>query len=341
MIAVSVIIPVFNAEAYLRECVGSLLRQTLAECEFIFVNDGSTDNSLGIIEDFQQQDSRIKIINQQNQGVSVARNKGIAAATGKYLGFVDADDFVDEDMFDKLYQFASNTASDIVISNFFAEQGRSKIILQFDFPANRLYDRDDIRTFIFPYFIKKDLLNSACNKIFRTEMIVDNKISFPEGVALGEDAIFNMKAFNKSESAFYTDYSGYHYREVVGSATRNVFEKKYFEKALETFHFPYGEIMDLDMEAGTIHRLKSIRLGSTVLSLIHLYFNSHEMRLWNRFAVVRQMLHNPEVSQAIKECFDELSASASDFQRFLLKSVRNKYIYRIYLAVLYSRFRNS
>jgi glycosyltransferase involved in cell wall biosynthesis len=341
MIAVSVVIPVYNAEAYLPECIRSLLRQTLADCEFIFVNDGSTDGSLKIIEQFRQQDSRIKIINQQNQGVSVARNNGIAAATGIYLGFVDADDFVDEDMFDKLYQIGSNSKSDIVISNFFAEQGRSKLLVQFDFPANRGYNRDNIQDFIFPYFIQKDLLNSACNKIFRTSLIVENKISFPEGVPLGEDAIFNMKAFNKSETVFYTDYAGYHYREVGGSATRNISKNQYFSKALDAFHFNYENVMDVDMTAEGIERLKSLRLVSTVISLIHLYFNAREMKLADRFKAVRQMLDNAEVNKAIGTYWEEMLASASQYKRFLLKSVKNKDIYRIYLATLYSRFRNS
>jgi glycosyltransferase involved in cell wall biosynthesis len=341
MVKISVIIPVYNAEAYLTNCVGSLLRQTLAECEFIFVNDGSTDGSREIIESFQKKDSRIKSITQENQGVSVARNNGVASATGEYLGFVDADDFVEKDMFYKLYQFAKENASDIVISNFFAEQGRSKMLVQFDFPVNRRYNKAEIRAFIFPYFIQKDLLNSACNKIFRTELIVKNGISFPEGMALGEDAIFNMRAFNRSESAYYTDYAGYHYREVSGSATRNIFENKYFSKALEAFHFNYSDLMDLDMTNQTLQKLKSIRLANSVLSLIHLYFNAPKIGLSTRFNAVREMLDNADLKRVIESYFEELSQSASQYKRFLLKSVKNKDIYRIYLATLYSRFRNS
>ena len=100
MVNVSVIIPVYNAEKYLKDCIESLLRQTLPELEFIFVNDGSKDTSAQIIASYQATDSRITLINQPNQGVSVARNNGIAAAQGDYIGFVDADDTIDPDFFE-------------------------------------------------------------------------------------------------------------------------------------------------------------------------------------------------------------------------------------------------
>ena len=103
MIVVSVIIPVYNADKFLERCVNSLLSQTLASCEFIFVNDGSTDASLSILQQFQQKDPRIRLVNQENKGVSDARNAGLKIANGDYIGFVDADDFIEKDYFEKLY----------------------------------------------------------------------------------------------------------------------------------------------------------------------------------------------------------------------------------------------
>ena len=103
MIKLSVVIPVYNAEKHLKACIESLLSQTLAGLEFIFVNDGSQDNSPEIIASYQATDSRITLINQSNQGVSVARNNGIAVAQGEYIGFVDADDTIASDFFEKHY----------------------------------------------------------------------------------------------------------------------------------------------------------------------------------------------------------------------------------------------
>lgn len=107
-IKISVIVPVFNAEKYLKMCLNSLVSQTLKNIEIICIDDGSTDNSLAILDKFKSKDDRIKIIKQKNYGVSMARNNGISEAQGEYIGFVDADDWVDKDFFEKLYNAAQN-----------------------------------------------------------------------------------------------------------------------------------------------------------------------------------------------------------------------------------------
>lgn len=107
-IKISVIVPVFNAEKYLKMCLNSLVSQTLKNIEIICIDDGSTDNSLAILDKFKSKDNRIKIIKQKNYGVSMARNNGISEAQGEYIGFVDADDWVDKDFFEKLYNAAQN-----------------------------------------------------------------------------------------------------------------------------------------------------------------------------------------------------------------------------------------
>ena len=99
-IKISVIVPVFNAEKYLKMCLNSLVSQTLKNIEIICIDDGSTDNSLAILDKFKSKDNRIKIIKQKNYGVSMARNNGISEAQGEYIGFVDADDWVDKDFFE-------------------------------------------------------------------------------------------------------------------------------------------------------------------------------------------------------------------------------------------------
>ena len=113
MIKVSVIVPVFNGELYIQKCVESLLKQTLKEIEIIVVNDGSTDNTLNIVS--QYQDSRLKVISIKNQGQGKARNIGVQEAKGRYLGFVDSDDYIKEDMFEELYECANKKQADLVI----------------------------------------------------------------------------------------------------------------------------------------------------------------------------------------------------------------------------------
>lgn len=115
---VSIIVPVYNVEKYLKKCLNSLINQTLIDIEIICVNDGSTDNSEKILQQFAKQDSRVKILSQQNKGQSVARNVAIENATGDYLGFVDSDDWVDLDYFEKLYNRAKEFECDIACAGF-------------------------------------------------------------------------------------------------------------------------------------------------------------------------------------------------------------------------------
>ena len=115
MTAVSVIVPVYNTEGFLQKCLDSLTNQTLEDIEIICVNDGSTDNSLKILEDNAIRDDRIKIINQKNKKQGAARNAGMKIATGEYIGFVDSDDWIDLDFYEKLYNAATRHNFDIAL----------------------------------------------------------------------------------------------------------------------------------------------------------------------------------------------------------------------------------
>ena len=111
---ISVIIPVYNVEQYLSKCLESIINQTLQDIEIICINDGSTDNSLQILEEYAQKDSRMIVINQENQGVGVARNKGLEIARGDYIWFVDSDDYVERNGLDYVYEKSKENNADIV-----------------------------------------------------------------------------------------------------------------------------------------------------------------------------------------------------------------------------------
>ena len=116
--AISIIIPVYNSQDYLEECLNSVVRQTLKEIEIICVNDGSTDNSGAILDKFAKKDKRIKVIKQENSGVNRARISGYKKATGKYIAWVDSDDFISETMYERMLDIAHKNASDTVICNY-------------------------------------------------------------------------------------------------------------------------------------------------------------------------------------------------------------------------------
>ena len=128
MIKVSVIIPVFNVEKYLNQCLDSVCAQTLKDIEIICINDGSTDNSYNLLCEYAKLDSRIIIINQSNKGVSSARNAGVKLARGEFLCFIDSDDYVDSDYLEKLYQSAVTNNCEIACSGFIKVSGIRKSV---------------------------------------------------------------------------------------------------------------------------------------------------------------------------------------------------------------------
>lgn len=194
MKSVSVIVPVYNMEKYLNKCMDSLVNQTLEDIEIIVVNDGSSDNSQKILDKYKEEyPNKIKVINQENLGISAARNNGIKVATGKYLGFVDSDDFVDLNMFKHLYKKIEETSSDIVVCNYKKyymlneEYSDINVVKNINFdniyddpsiinsidyaPWNKLYKKDLFENIEFPLNKKYEDINAILKIFFKAKKI--------------------------------------------------------------------------------------------------------------------------------------------------------------------------
>lgn len=342
MVKVSVIIPVYNAEKYLKECIDSLLCQTIKDLEFIFVNDGSQDTSQQIITGYQATDSRIVLINQPNQGVSVARNNGIAIAKGDYIGFVDADDTIAVDFFEQHYILAIEHHLDIVVSNFMKEQGGHLIEVKSKVTYETVLDKTQINAVLMPIFFQNSSLNTCWNKIYRKELLYQFDIKFPLGVALGEDYIFNIIAFNNANTVYFTSYSGYLYKEVEGSATRDLIKKDYFKSALEFYKFNYEDYINTNYSVEQIEKWRSILLVENVLSYINIYLEPNPSISWQYgIRYVKNMISDPIVENSIRKYETSLIQNRSSYQQFLLKCIKNKNVFALFLAVRYSYFRNK
>lgn len=338
---VSVIIPVYNAEKYIAQCIESLSNQVFKECEFIFINDGSLDNSKQIIESFQKKDKRIKLINQANQGVSAARNSGLKAASGEYVGFVDADDYIEEDMYERLYTACMKGNYDAAISNVGDGNAKHQMITTYPFPVNNCLEQDYIQKHILPYFLKSDNLNTVCTKLYKMKIIKQTNLFFPEGIALGEDGLFNLYFMSSAHKITYLDYTGYHYREVSGSATRNTNEKDYFKRALEVYRQDLPDKLVGAVDQEKIKELKSIRLINSVMSYIHVYFTPSNMRFHKRYQSVKNMITNKSTKEALPFYVKGNDHALGRYEKFLVNMIRKQSVIGLYCATAYSRFRNK
>ena len=203
-------------EKYLPKCLESLIIQTLKDIEIICVNDGSMDNSLAILKEFASRDSRIRIIDNQHQGVAKTRNTGIEQSTGEYIGFVDSDDYIDIDFFEKLYNSATKSNSDIAIASILKHKNFFNIY-------NAKYTKEEtaitIQDKIKLCEDKKHFFFYAWNKIYHSGFIKENNIKFSEG-QIYEDVMFAIKALYYSNKIISVYGTKYHYIEHENSLTK-------------------------------------------------------------------------------------------------------------------------
>lgn len=162
---ISIIVPIYNSEEYLEQAIQSLLDQTLSELEVILVNDGSIDESLTIANKYKVLDSRIKVISQENKGVSSARNYGLSVAQGEYVAFIDSDDYVDKEMYEYMYTIAKEHHLDLIITDLEQHIDGKKIIHPLVVKANSLLVKENIRREVMPQFLCDEKLNTVCNKL--------------------------------------------------------------------------------------------------------------------------------------------------------------------------------
>jgi len=221
---VSIIVPVYNTEKYLRQCLDSVLLQTERNIEVICVDDGSTDSSSEILEEYRAKDSRVVVINQENSGVAVARNVGAARATGKYLFFADSDDELAPNLCQKTTEIAEKYNVQITLA---CSESLVKMLRR-RFPQfRRLYDPalfgekplDGLTTdqrVLLSYFAE---VCGCWNCLYRRDFWIERKLELPRGVRIGEDICVNVQAFAKAERVAFLMERLYYYRVVEDSAS--------------------------------------------------------------------------------------------------------------------------
>lgn len=199
---ISIIVPVYNAGKTLNKCISSILQQTFKDWELILVNDGSTDNSALICDEYVQLDKRIKVFHKSNGGVSSARNVGLDNAKGEWITFIDSDDWVENNYLSNLYQ---NDENDIVASYFIAEGWREWVSVPL---KEYVYDEGQMKD-----FMDNCLLDFIyiCSKLFRHSIIKSYKLRFDENISYGEDTLFVYQYLQYIKSVRTSSEATYHY----------------------------------------------------------------------------------------------------------------------------------
>ncbi|QNG58471.1 glycosyltransferase [Bacillus sp. PAMC26568] len=236
---ISIIVPIYNVEKYLSRCLDSLLLQSFKDFEIIAINDGSTDSSGCILDEYAKRHNEIIAIHKKNNGVSSARNDGLQKATGTYIGFVDPDDWIDKNMYEELYKTAEQEQADIVMCSYIREFGTHSKEKIFEEADIRKYVNEELKTKILRRLIgpiEKEVSNpeyldawgTVWSKLYKSQLIKQNKLEFVDLKEIGsnEDTLFNIQAFYHANSFVFLNQPLYHYWRMNETSVTSKYNQK-------------------------------------------------------------------------------------------------------------------
>lgn len=238
---VSIIVPVYNVENYVSQCLDSLLNQTYSNLEIICVDDGSTDSSFDILISYAKKDNRIKIFQQTNQGQSFARNDGLSHVTGDYVTFIDSDDWIEQNYIERLLFLALDNKYDAVMCSYIREYKNKSLKSHiFDTSYFELKGEEVQRKLVRRFFgpIDKELKNpanydapiSACMQLFKTEIALSSRFADIREIGSFEDGLYQICIYQKCFSFCYIDEHLYHYRKFNSNSTTTKYRERLFEQ---------------------------------------------------------------------------------------------------------------
>ena len=254
----SIIIPVYNLENYISRCLDSCLNQNISkdDYEIICVNDGSKDNSLSVLQDYAKKHSSIRIIDKKNEGVSIARNTGIAQAKGDYIWFVDGDDWINEDSLElvKSKINALETTPDQVVFDFHITCSYINQKIDFD-SCESVFSKDKNAS------SQNSYGNSVCTKWYKTDILKDNDLCFKCGMKYGEDTLFLTQYRLYCQSSLVLNAQLYYYFQRPGSAMNSLNITEH-SRCMIILNREYKKILDQTTDANTIERMRNGRIRS-------------------------------------------------------------------------------
>jgi glycosyltransferase involved in cell wall biosynthesis len=347
-VKISVIVPVYNAEQYLKISVNSILNQTLRDIEVILIDDCSTDNSGKICDEFAAIDDRVTVIHNENEGAAAARNAGLLMATGEYIGFVDADDWIEQNMYEVMLKNATEFCSDAVFCNYVAELPSTSQKVDVNSGKQNIYSSQDIKKKFLPYFFGYDYnelsnYKSYCSFadynsyiwlcIYKRDVIEKAQITFPsERVYFNEDNLFNLSFIYNANTITHVDGYFYHYRFNQSSFTKT-FNDKYLSNKINKYHYLSSFIKQNKLDANFQNRLK-IKICIETINIINYYVNSNSQTFKNKYKNVKMIINSSLISEAFND-FEVKQLAFSQMKVYMYFAKKKAYLMLMMLSLVY------
>lgn len=288
---ITIIVPVYKVEKYIVQCIDSILGQTYTNFELILVDDGSPDRSGVICDEYAERDSRVRVLHQQNAGPSRCRNRGIELANGKYLCFIDSDDWVDADYLISMVRELKEDV-DLVVSGLILEK-KERSVIQCEHNDFTMKDKS-----AFHVLIVKRLLLGPCQKMFKTSIIKKYHLTFPENICYGEDRLFNYSYLYHVNSIITVNSATYHYRiHEKGSLASNVYPNM-FELEYTQWRALYRLYKDRDLltERSLCYHWREFYWLVTD-NILNAHQWEYRKTWYEKYEYIRNILKIPEVKE--------------------------------------------
>ncbi len=320
---VSVIVPVYKCQEYLERCVNSIINQTYQNLEIILVDDGSPDNSGAICDEFFKKDKRIKVVHQINSGVSVARNNGLKEATGKWVSFIDSDDYIEPNMYSEMVYAGEKNEVDLVLSDLSITENGRKLDVKINLSADFKYGEKEIREDILPRFTfggKENIgLFAPTTKLYKRQVITDNQVYFVEGLSWSEDTLFVVEFLANTKSLYYIPKEFYVYVPMAGGLYSRFNKNSYLESV------KIYKLFNALIEKYNIVGAKKESLAESFIYQISWFLYRTTTRIEDkkeRKALCNAVVNNDGVIEVIKECLPYLTSFDLRMAKGILKGRR-------------------
>lgn len=330
-IDISVIVPVYKTDKYLRDCVDSIIAQTIFESlEIILVDDGSPDNSPKICDKYALAYKNIFVIHQKNSGVSVARNEGIKKAVGKYIGFVDSDDYIFPEMYERLFKSAEKTNADICFCGFKYRYPEDETDIFYPFSENIVLDEEYIKTRICTFLMKDESFNACWNKLFCRRLIYEKLLEFEVGRKIGEDRRFTIDFLSNCSSACYVSYIGYYYR-LINSGAIQTPRKDYADNIIAQYHEDFELFEAIGINRKYIEEYSGMKLLTQ--SIAGISFAENKLRGKERSEVIKEIINNDEIYNCLKRNWAGLILRSTRYEKVLFFNMKIKSVFGLRLMM--------
>ena len=325
-IKVSVVMPVYNAEKYLKRSIESILNQTLKELELILVNDGSKDRSIDICREYEQKDSRIIVVDKKNEGACIARNTGIHLAKGEYLQLVDADDYCELNMLEEQYELAKSTNAEVVMCGlkYDISLKNGEVLYEEDHYQNAiLTEKQEIKEVMMD-IINNMLFNYTHNKLYNLNFLKENNLQFTEWLPIDQDTNFNIDVFKQLNHLTLTTKSYYHYIKTFEETIVN----RYHPEKFKVRTYRYERLIEMFKEFGIYTEENKKQLASIyihqVIECFEMYF--HEKCPLN-IKQKKEQITNILMDENIKQVLTQVKKTKSIFTQLVFNSMKIKSSY--------------